>query len=69
MSKLEAEYNRDTTGEDIEFRIGNTHKEEGINIKYLESSPMRQIYVESSDVELDAGSIDSIAQNADFVQV
>ena len=32
-----------------------------------DSSPPPPVYVDSSDVESDAGSIDSIQRNADFV--
>jgi hypothetical protein len=39
---------------------------------YADSSPPPPDYaalIDSSDVELDAGSIDSIARNADFVSM
>jgi hypothetical protein len=34
---------------------------------YLDSSPLLLNYINSSNVESNAGSIDSIAQNADFI--
>ncbi|KAG4439985.1 hypothetical protein IFR05_004559, partial [Cadophora sp. M221] len=37
--QLEKEFNGELDGEEILFRIGNTHKEEGLGVKYIESSP------------------------------
>ena len=36
-------------------------------VLYVESSPPRPRYIESSDVESDAGSVDSIRRNTNFV--
>lgn len=36
-------------------------------VLYIESSPPRPKYIESSDVESDAGSVDSIRRNANFI--
>jgi hypothetical protein len=33
-----------------------------------DSTPLPPIYVNSSDIELDTGSIDSIQRNADFIE-
>jgi hypothetical protein len=34
---------------------------------YIDSSPPPPDFIDSSDIESDAGSLDSIQQNADFV--
>ncbi|KAH9214721.1 hypothetical protein DL95DRAFT_409096 [Leptodontidium sp. 2 PMI_412] len=65
--QLQKEYNRELEGEEVQFRLGDTHPQEGVGIKYIESSPPPPVYVESSNVDSDEGSIDSITRNADFV--
>ncbi|RKF83576.1 hypothetical protein GcM1_157002 [Golovinomyces cichoracearum] len=49
------------------IRLGNNYQREDVEVKYIESSPIWETFVESSDVESDAGSIDSISLNADFI--
>ncbi|RKF80036.1 hypothetical protein GcM1_197028 [Golovinomyces cichoracearum] len=78
--QVEKESNRELEGElegkliefpelkarEIFTRLGNTYQREDVGVKYIESSPIRETFVESSDVESDAGSIDSISRNADL---
>ncbi|XMA11516.1 hypothetical protein WAI453_004307 [Rhynchosporium graminicola] len=74
--QLERELNGELVGEidfsdveerDLEIRLGNHHPEAGLGVKYIESSPPLPVYIESSEVESDAGSIDSITRNTDFI--
>ena len=37
-------------------------------LDYMDSSPPPPNYIDSSDIESDAGSLDSIQRNADFVR-
>jgi hypothetical protein len=55
--------------DDVVFRLGDSQEKENIP-DYVDSSPpprnLRSL-VDTSDVESDGGSIDSIQRNADFV--
>jgi len=53
--------------EDVQFRLGPIQERDDVG-NCLDSSPPPLNYVDSSDVESNAGSIDSIQRNADFVQ-
>jgi hypothetical protein len=53
-------------GNDLEIILGYQYPKDEVG-DYLDSSPPPPNLVDSSDVESDAGSIDSIQRNADFV--
>jgi hypothetical protein len=55
------------SSDDVIFKLGDSQEKEDIP-DYLDSSPHPFNLVDSSDVELHAGSIDSIQRNADFIE-
>lgn len=57
----------DVDNDDVVFRLGDSQQKEDVP-DYLDSSPPPPNLVDSSDVESNAGSIDSIQRNADFVK-
>jgi hypothetical protein len=53
--------------DDVIIRLEALQQKEEV-LDYMDSSPPPPNYVDSSDVESNAGSLDSIQRNADFVQ-
>jgi hypothetical protein len=53
--------------DDVIIRLEASQQKEEV-LDYIDSSPPLPNYVDSSDVESNAGSLDSIQRNADFVQ-
>jgi ABC-type transporter lipoprotein component MlaA len=51
----------------VQFRLGPIQGRDDVG-NYLDSSPPPLNYIDSSDVESNTRSIDSIQRNADFVQ-
>jgi hypothetical protein len=52
--------------DEVVVRLEDSQEKENVP-DYIDSSPPPPNLVDSSDVESDAGSLDSIARNADFV--
>jgi hypothetical protein len=52
--------------DDVVFKVGLSEEKDDV-LDYMDSSPPPPNLVDSSDVESNAGSIDSIQRNADFV--
>ena len=53
-------------GEEVEINIGDVNGDREVPF-IPDSTPPLPVYVDSSDVESDAGSIDSIQRNTNFV--
>jgi hypothetical protein len=53
-------------GEEVEITIGDVNGDKKV-LFIPDSSPPPPVYVDSSNVKSDAGLIDSIQRNADFV--
>ena len=53
-------------GDDVVLRLENSQEKENVP-DYMDSSPPPPNLVDSSDVESNAGSIDSVTRNADFI--
>jgi hypothetical protein len=74
IRELEAQVGRDQgqdqgdgDKDDVIIRLEASQQKEEV-LDYMDSSPPPPNYVDSSDVESNAGSLDSIQRNADFVQ-
>jgi hypothetical protein len=74
IRELEAQVGRDQgqdqgdgDEDDVIIRLEASQQKEEV-LDYMDSSPPPPNYVDSSDVESNAGSLDSIQRNADFVQ-
>ena len=53
-------------GDDVVLRLEDSQEKENVP-DYMDSSPPPPNLVDSSDVESNAGSIDSVTRNADFI--
>lgn len=74
IRELEAQVGRDQgqdhgdgDEDDVIIRVEASQQKEEV-LDYIDSSPPPPNYIDSSDVESNAGSLDSIQRNADFVQ-
>jgi hypothetical protein len=68
IQELEAQDQDNGDEDNVVIRLEASQQKEEV-LDYIDSSPPLPNYIDSSDIESNAGSIDSIQRNADFVRL